>query len=67
MQLGDQHVVGLFVFLHKRIVHPVEEITIAGNLKEMLLNIQAVGRDVHARGAKQTGSILLDRMTVAGE
>ena len=50
-----------------QIVHPVEEITIAGNLKEMLLNIQAVGRDVHARGAKQTGSILLDRMTVAGE
>lgn len=50
-----------------QIVHPVEEITIAGNLKEMLANIQAIGCDVHARGSKQTGSIMLDRMTVAGE
>ena len=48
-------------------MHPVEEISIAGNLKEMLANIQAIGCDVHARGSKQTGSILLDRMTVAGE
>ena len=50
-----------------QIVHPVEEITIAGNLKQMLAGIVAVGNDVQIRGTKQTGSILLDRMTVAGE
>ncbi|WP_412481180.1 metalloprotease PmbA [Azonexus sp. IMCC34839] len=48
-----------------KIAHPVEEITIAGNLKNMLAGITAVGRDVHIRGTKQTGSILIDRMTVA--
>jgi PmbA protein len=50
-----------------RIVHPVEEITIAGNLKDMLAGIVAVGNDVQIRGSKQTGSILIDRMTVAGD
>jgi len=50
-----------------KIAYPVEEITIAGNLKAMLAGIVAVGRDVQVRGTKQTGSILLDRMTVAGE
>jgi PmbA protein len=48
------------------IVHPVEEITIAGNLREMFRNIVAVGSDVQVRGSKQTGSILVDGMTVAG-
>ena len=41
--------------------------TIAGNLLEMFLGIQAVGRDVLARGSKQTGSILVERMTIAGD
>ena len=50
-----------------RIAYPVEEITIAGNLKAMLLGIAAVGSDVQVLGSKQTGSILVDRMTVAGE
>ena len=50
-----------------KIAHPVEEITIAGNLKAMLAGIVAVGNDVQVRGSKQTGSILLDRMTIAGE
>ncbi len=50
-----------------KIVHPVEEITIAGNLKAMLAGIVAVGNDVQIRGTKQTGSILIDRMTIAGE
>jgi PmbA protein len=50
-----------------QIVHPVEEITIAGNLRDMFAGIVAVGNDVLARGSKQTGSILVDRMTVAGE
>lgn len=48
-----------------RIAHPVEEITIAGNLKDMFRNIRAVGRDVQVRGSKRTGSILLDALTVA--
>lgn len=50
-----------------QIAYPVEEITIAGNLRDMLRGIVAVGRDVQVRGSKQTGSILIDRMTVAGE
>ena len=48
-----------------QIVHPVEEITLAGNLKDMFRNLVAVGRDVQVRGSKQTGSILLDALTVA--
>ena len=50
-----------------KIAYPVEEITIAGNLKDMLAGIVAVGNDVQVRGTKQTGSILIDRMTIAGE
>lgn len=48
------------------ISHPVEEITIAGNLKDMLRGIVAVGDDVIIRGSRQCGSLLIDRMTVAG-
>ena len=48
------------------IVHPVEEITIAGNLREMFKNIVAVGADTIVRGTKETGSILIDGMTIAG-
>ena len=46
---------------------PVEEVTIAGNLLAMFTGIQAVGRDVLTRGSRQCGSILVDRMTIAGE
>ena len=46
--------------------HPVQEITIAGNLKDMLRDIVAVGNDVLVRGSKHCGSILVGRMTVAG-
>lgn len=49
-----------------RIAFPVEEITIAGNLKDMLLGIQAVGSDAYNYGAKTTGSILVNRMKIAG-
>jgi len=49
-----------------RIVHPVEEITIAGNLRDIYRGIRAVGKDVLVRGGRQCGSILIDRMTVAG-
>ncbi len=48
------------------IAYPVEEITIAGNLKAMYRDIVAVGSDVDRRGSRHTGSILVDRMTVAG-
>ena len=48
------------------IAYPVEEITIAGNLRDMFAGIVAVGNDVEIRGSKQTGSILINRMTVAG-
>ncbi|MFA7438238.1 metalloprotease PmbA [Castellaniella sp.] len=46
--------------------HPVQEITIAGNLADMFRNIVAVGADVHRRGAKASGSVLIDHMAVAG-
>jgi PmbA protein len=46
---------------------PVEEVTIAGNLLDMYKGIVAVGRDVLVRGSKHTGSILVDRMTIAGD
>ena len=49
------------------IQYPVEEITIAGNLKQMYQDIVAIGTDTEARGSKQTGSILIAKMTVAGE
>ena len=49
-----------------RIAYPVEEITIAGNLRDMFRGVRAVGGDVLVRGGRQCGSILLDRMTVAG-
>jgi PmbA protein len=47
------------------IVHPVEEITIASNMKDMLNQLVAVGDDAIKLSAKQTGSILIERMTVA--
>ena len=48
------------------IAYPVEEITIAGNLRDMYRRIVAIGNDVDRRGSRQTGSILLDEMTIAG-
>jgi PmbA protein len=49
------------------IAYPVQEITIAANLKDIFKGILAVGSDVVVRGSRQCGSILIDRMTVAGE
>ena len=49
------------------IAFPVEEITIAGNMKDMFKGIVEIGNDVLALGSKQVGSILLDRMSIAGE
>ncbi len=47
--------------------YPVEEITIAGNLKDMFRQVVAVGSDVLVQGSKQTGSILVEQMMVAGQ
>ena len=49
------------------IIHPVEEITIASNMADMLKGIVAIGNDVLVQGSKQVGSILIERMTVAAE
>jgi PmbA protein len=49
------------------IAYPVQEITIAGNLKEVFRGIVAVGNDIVRRGSRQCGSILVERMTVAGD
>jgi len=49
------------------IAFPVTEITIAGNLREMLAGIRAIGDDVDVRGAIRTGSILLENMRIAGD
>ena len=49
------------------IQYPVEEITIAGNLKEMFKSIVAIANDIEQRGNIRTGSVLLERMTIAGE
>ena len=49
-----------------QIAYPVQEITIAGNLREMLQDIVAVGADVYNYGAKSVGSVLVKRMKLAG-
>jgi PmbA protein len=49
------------------VTYPVQEITIAGNLKQMFRDIVAVGSDVDLRGAIRTGSVLIGEMTIAGE
>ena len=49
-----------------RIAYPVHEITIAGNLRDMLKAIVAVGADTYSLGSKTIGSVLIDRMKIAG-
>ncbi|EWS56970.1 peptidase PmbA [Methylibium sp. T29] len=49
-----------------RIVHPVHEITIAGSLGEMLRRIVAVGADAYTMGGKTIGSVLIERLKIAG-
>jgi len=49
-----------------RIAHPVHEVTIAGNLRTMFKGIVAVGADAYASGSRTIGSVLVDRMKVAG-
>ncbi|NMP28591.1 metalloprotease PmbA [Rahnella sp. SAP-1] len=49
------------------IQYPVSEITIAGNLKDMLLNMVSIGSDIETRSNIQCGSVLLPEMKIAGE
>jgi len=49
-----------------QIAYPVEEITIAGNLKQMFRDVVALGTDVERRGSRHVGSMLIARMTIAG-
>lgn len=49
------------------LLYPVEEITIAGNLKDMFLNMAAVGCDINPNSATRCGSILVEQMMIAGE
>jgi PmbA protein len=49
-----------------QIAHPVHEVTIAGNLREMLMGIVAVGADTYTTGTKMIGSVLIGRMKIAG-
>ena len=49
------------------IAYPVQEVTIAGNLKDMYRSVIAIGSDIDTRGSLHIGSVLLDEMTVAGE
>ena len=48
------------------IAYPVQEITIAGNLRDMYQGIEAIGADTYNMGAKTVGSVLINRMKVAG-
>ena len=50
-----------------KIVHPVNEVTIAGRLPDIFKNIRAVGSDVDVRGTVRCGSVLVDGLTVAGQ
>jgi PmbA protein len=49
------------------IQHPVEEVTIAGNLKDMFKGIVGIADDIDERGTVRSGSILIDKMTIAGQ
>lgn len=49
-----------------RIVHPVHEVTIAGHLRDMFKGIVAVGADAFTMGTKTVGSVLIERMKIAG-
>ena len=56
-----------FLIENGRISHPVEEVTIAGNLREMFLNVIGAGEAIDTRGNIHSGGLLVSQMTVAGE
>jgi PmbA protein len=52
---------------HGKIQYPVEGVTIAGNLKDMFKSIVAIGEDVEKNYSTKCGSMLIERMTIAGQ
>jgi PmbA protein len=50
-----------------KLAHPVSEVTIAGNLRDMFRSIVAVGADIDLRGTVRCGTVRVDGMTVAGQ
>ncbi|SAL39813.1 pmbA protein [Caballeronia choica] len=50
-----------------KIQYPVEEITVASTLQEMFRHIEAIGADTVVRGTKEIGSVLIEKMTIAGQ
>jgi PmbA protein len=56
-----------FAVVNGEIGYPVEEVTIAGNLRDMFKDIVAAGADIDTRGNIHAGSVLIRTMTVAGE
>jgi PmbA protein len=55
-----------FLVENGEITCPVEEVTIAGNLRDMFMNMSAAGVDIDTRGNIHTGSVLIETMMVAG-
>ena len=55
-----------FLVENGEITHPVEEVTIAGNLRDIFMNVVAAGEDIDTRGNIHTGSVLISTMMVAG-
>ena len=51
---------------HGRLTHPVHEVTIAGNLKTMLRDVDAVGNDLVFRGSSASPTLRIRQMTVSG-
>lgn len=56
-----------FIVENGELAYPVEEVTIAANLRDMFAGMQLAGHDLDTRGNIQAGSILVDRMMVAGQ
>ena len=56
-----------FFIENGEIQHAVEEITIAGNLKDIFLDIEAVANDTNSNGSKYIGSVLISKMAVGSQ
>jgi PmbA protein len=55
-----------FLIENGQLAHPVEEVTVAGNLRDMFAAVVAAGNDIDTRGNLHSGSVLIERMMVAG-
>ena len=56
-----------FLVRRGEIVHPVSEVTLAGNLRDVFLGVKAIGTDVDTRGSVRCGSVLIEGLTLAGQ